>query len=269
MRLDDAQAIYIGSNAAKAVYGGEVQVWPTDDPPPANAFTAAVLADDPLGFWLMDETTGTAMTDSSGNGRHGSYSATGVTLQQGGPSTVVPHSAGFSGTGSSASVAVNLAALGDYAEVTLEGWFYVPEWPSTAFLAEYTPNWNTASGAALVRTGGRLEFGVSGYDGTPYYRVRNVFTPSPGWHYYSVIWSRAAGDSLALDMRIDGVDAASLPAINNNPGPSFANSTLYLMSRGGVSGFLPGRACGVSIFPTRIPTARRDAHYAAALDPTP
>lgn len=40
---------------------------------PANAYAAEVLADTPGAYWTLDETTGTQMADSSGNGRHGSY----------------------------------------------------------------------------------------------------------------------------------------------------------------------------------------------------
>lgn len=34
---------------------------------------AEILADTPLGFWLLDETSGTTAVDSSGNARHGTY----------------------------------------------------------------------------------------------------------------------------------------------------------------------------------------------------
>jgi len=43
--------------------------------PPAT-LDSAILALSPLGYWRLDETSGTTATDSSGNGRHGTYSGT-------------------------------------------------------------------------------------------------------------------------------------------------------------------------------------------------
>lgn len=46
---------------------------------PPTAYSGAVLADAPLGYWRLGEASGTTMVDSSGNGRNGTYAA-GVTL---------------------------------------------------------------------------------------------------------------------------------------------------------------------------------------------
>jgi hypothetical protein len=42
-------------------------------PLPQSAYDAEVLADNPKAFWKLDESEGTQMADSSGNGRHGIY----------------------------------------------------------------------------------------------------------------------------------------------------------------------------------------------------
>jgi hypothetical protein len=55
---------------------------------PATAgadYRAAVMADTPSGYWRLDETSGTAAADASGNGNAGTY-AGGVTLNEPGPS---------------------------------------------------------------------------------------------------------------------------------------------------------------------------------------
>ena len=39
-------------------------------------YNAAVAADSPVGYWKLDETSGTTATDSSGNANHGTYSGT-------------------------------------------------------------------------------------------------------------------------------------------------------------------------------------------------
>ena len=37
------------------------------------SYSAEVLADSPLGYWRLGETSGTTLSDSSGNTRHGAY----------------------------------------------------------------------------------------------------------------------------------------------------------------------------------------------------
>jgi len=44
-----------------------------------SAYSAAILALDPTEYYRLDETSGTTMVDSSGNGRNGTYPASGVT----------------------------------------------------------------------------------------------------------------------------------------------------------------------------------------------
>src|SRR2546430_14521726 len=39
----------------------------------AKTYTATVLADHPVAYWRMDETTGSTMADASGNANHGRY----------------------------------------------------------------------------------------------------------------------------------------------------------------------------------------------------
>ncbi len=46
------------------------------------AYLSAVLTDLPSGYWRLGEGSGVVAVDSSGNGRNGTYSATGVTLGQ-------------------------------------------------------------------------------------------------------------------------------------------------------------------------------------------
>lgn len=234
--------------------------------PPLSAYLASALADSPLAVWMMDETSGTTMTDSSGNGRHGSYGG-GVTLGSIGP-TGLPAAASFDGTNDYASAAIDLSALGTSAAITVEGAWYVSSWPgATGFLFEYTANWNSNNGTGLATTtssGGRLEFGVS-QGGA--FRSRYL-TPRPsaaGWHFYSVILDRGSGGNTLLSLRVDGIEQTTTSLANATVSAAFANSSLYLMSRAGSSAFLAGRCAGVAVYSGRLSNTRRDAHATAAL----
>lgn len=54
-----------------------------------QALAAAILAASPLGYWKLDETTGTTISDSSGNGRNGTISGTYTLAGQAGPGSAV------------------------------------------------------------------------------------------------------------------------------------------------------------------------------------
>jgi hypothetical protein len=92
--------------------------------PKGSAYAAEVLADSPIAYWRMDETSGTTMVDSSGNGRDGTYSNT-PTL---GATSLLPANGGtavgFNGSDEYATVAHNSALNGSGA-FTFEAWLKV------------------------------------------------------------------------------------------------------------------------------------------------
>ena len=81
-------------------------------------YASEVLADSPLGYWQLDETSGSTATDSSGNGRHGTYLG-GITL--GTPSAVGGTGASATFDGSSGYVALP-GSWGGSPAVTIEAW---------------------------------------------------------------------------------------------------------------------------------------------------
>lgn len=48
--------------------------------PASTSYGSEVLADSPVAFYRLDESIGTVMADSSGNGRNGTYAASGIAL---------------------------------------------------------------------------------------------------------------------------------------------------------------------------------------------
>lgn len=49
--------------------------------PSGPQLPTAIMALSPIGYWKLDEPSGTTATDSSGNGRNGTYTGSGFTLQ--------------------------------------------------------------------------------------------------------------------------------------------------------------------------------------------
>jgi hypothetical protein len=84
------------------------------------SYPAAVLADTPLGYWELGETSGTIAADASGNGRSGTYTG-GVTL--GGPTSVTAPAAVFDGGSGYVSVSTGAWLPTGSAARSVEVWF--------------------------------------------------------------------------------------------------------------------------------------------------
>lgn len=67
----------------------------------------AIMALSPLGYWKLDDPSGTTATDSSGNGRHGTYAGSGYVL--GGASGVPAGQGSFVDLGNAASSHISIA----------------------------------------------------------------------------------------------------------------------------------------------------------------
>ena len=83
-----------------------------------SGYDAAVLPDSPFGYWKLDETTGTTILDSSGNGKNGIRS--GATQDQSPLVTDGGRSYNLGGSGSYLDFGPN---FGSFTSFTFEGWF--------------------------------------------------------------------------------------------------------------------------------------------------
>ena len=87
-----------------------------------RTYSSSVLADSPLAYWRLGESSGSTAADASGNGRTGSFLNT-PTLGTGGALTSDSNTAvGFNGTDE--YVTVPYAAALNPAQVTVEAWAY-------------------------------------------------------------------------------------------------------------------------------------------------
>src|SRR6266542_849575 len=90
-----------------------------------TAYSTEVLADNPLAYWRLRETTGTTALDEAGNSSgpfNGIYG--GVSLNQPGPLYGGSGTAGFDGTTAEVTTS-NPAALNLARDITLEAWVYL------------------------------------------------------------------------------------------------------------------------------------------------
>jgi hypothetical protein len=86
------------------------------------SYDSVILADSPVGYWKLDETSGTTAADSSGNGRNGTYSGS---VRIGAPSineNIAAYSTSMNGTSNYVAIAYNAAFA--TTPLSLEAWVY-------------------------------------------------------------------------------------------------------------------------------------------------
>jgi PKD repeat protein len=225
----------------------------------ASAYPEAVIGTPGLlDYYRLDESSGPTIADSFGlsNGTisGGTFGAAGAVQ----PGTAVA----FNGTSDSGTIPLNLAGT---SKLTVEFWLKWNQYANDDALAmEYTSNFNENEGGFLVDPnspafGGTFGVGI----GTPGVRNSVFFArPSAGvWHHYAIALDSTAPAGSEITPYVDG-QAVSVQqdAANTGAGP-FANSTLYLMSRGGTSLFGHGALDELAIYNQPLEPATIFQHY--------
>ena len=182
-------------------------------------------------YWRLNETAGASFADLVGTST--ATSVGGPTL---GVAGGVPHDSDkavrFDGVDDAASAPVDLSGKG---AVTVEFWLKWNAYANDDRLAmEFTGNFNSVPGGFLVdpnspQFGGTFGVGI----GSGASRNNVFFTrPSAGaWHHYAFVLDSTAPATEQVIPYVDGQPIAYTKADTGTGAPSFAKSTLYLMSR--------------------------------------
>jgi PKD repeat protein len=217
-------------------------------------------------YWRMGETTGTSLADSKGTST--ATTAGGVTL--GGAGAVDSNgSAGFDGTTGYASAGVDLSSA---TKVTLEFWLKWNAFANDDDLAlEFTPNFNDNNGGFIVDPNSPQGNGLFGVGiGNNSSRNDAYFArPTAGaWHYYALVLDPTAAAAQQITAYVDG-QPVTITKTASGTGASFANSTLYFMSRAGSSLFGGGSMDELAVYSRSLTAAEVTSHYAAGVNNPP
>lgn len=159
-------------------------------------YSNTILADSPLVYYRFSETSGTTVTDSSGNANHGTYTASGFTYNQ--PSSLrsdTDPSIKFTGTGY-----VTLPASVDistFTAFTLEIRFKYNGSAGRLVANSHTDSDHKGMQLAINAAGAGGLFDVG--NGTTEYNIYFGTDVSTGWHHIICVWN---GSSIKL--YIDG-----------------------------------------------------------------
>lgn len=127
---------------------------------PVGAYTTEVLADAPVGYWKLDETSGTAISDSSGNGYHGTLIGSPTLGVTGAPSGLGAAALRLSGSGQYAQITgtnTTPHALGlNGSAWSIEAWFRDTDSGSSGFrtlVSRGDSSWRTQKDSGVIKAG--------------------------------------------------------------------------------------------------------------------
>jgi hypothetical protein len=243
-------------NNLSAVYGGKAPL----------TYSQVVLADNPIGFWLLNETSGTTGDDLTANNNNFTFynsPTLGVSTGLAG----IPLGITFDGSNDRVNSSVvstfNIAASGNW---SAEMWFKTS---SSAFSTFFSWRDSTGSGNGVTTTIS-LNNGTTGM-----VMIQSVDSAGNGlnishtnsynndaWHH--VVASATSGGALRL--YIDGVDQANSTTARRT---NTSNREILFGSNnsggGSYAQFYTGTATAVSVYNTALSAAQVLAHYNAGV----
>jgi len=220
----------------------------------------AVLANpDLVGYWPLDETSGTTAYDQTSSPANGTYTSSGVTLGGAGAiQTSTDYAPSFSGAGGYMSVA-SASKLRPSASLTVELWF-----KSSTATEPIVQLGSSGCGASLKLSSGYLE----GEVGCTTIESANTYDDG-AWHYVVLTW-----DGSKATLYVDG--ALAKPE-NNTGNPAsvstvtFGGSYALLAGKDTASDYFSGSIDEVAVYGSDSDSSAALAagevanHYAAAL----
>jgi len=223
------------------------------------AYAAAVLADSPVGYWRLGESSGTTMTDSSGNGHDGTYVNT-PTLGQTG---AVPGntSALFTAASTQRGVVTDRAALDITGALTLEAWVNCASYSSNrGVIAKYVTTSNQRGYVMTVNGSGNVLTVFSSNGSATKVTTTAAVIGLNTWRHVAVVYI----PSTSIEIYIDGV--SSILDTTSIPAAIFSNTAdlwIGLQAISAVGNSWDGLLDECAVYNTALTSARIAAHYAA------
>jgi hypothetical protein len=224
--------------------------------PTPLTYSQTILADNPVGFWLMNEASGSTAADTSGNGNNATYFNS-PTLNQAGPSTALNKSVLFNGSnqyGATSTVSTfNMAPSGNW---SLEGWFKTSSSGTNAIAHVGGPGGSQSDVLCLLYIDGGQVGIVTPQATSGNVNIRSTATfNNNAWHYAAVT-SVSGG---AVTVYVDGTSVASSTTARRANG---VNSATYLGNQISLY-YFNGNTTATAVYNTTLSSTRVTAHYDA------
>lgn len=233
-------------------------------------YESLVAADSPLGWWQLDETTGTTATDSGSAGVNGTYVNT-PALGESGPLTGML-AADFE-NGSSEYVTVGSLTGSNVANAwTIEMW--LNQESDISGIALFQIDTNAGARGYLIRmSSGGFNFAIQYPTGTGVndfniYNWTNTDTTLGAWHHVALNYNGSTGWTLYMD----GADMGTVTPVDFSPSSVSGTITAEIGRRNdtlGSGGFWDGKLAQVAVHQPPLSVSRIRAHAAADFNGRP
>lgn len=228
------------------------------------SYQSVILADSPVAYWPLNETSGTTAYDLSGNGNNGTYNG-GIVLAD----YPAPLGAGGSAPkfdGSTAYVTGSQLLTAATANVSLEAWVNFEGISSPnggCFLknGQYNNGYAIGNGGTSFDTAGNNLIGL--YEITSWNPTTSAI-PTSNWHHCVIV----IGANSTSTFYIDGVQVATNSNSDiNTPGAQWVigaddNNGSGVNTTGR---FFAGSLSNVAIYPTALDATQIQTHYTAGV----
>lgn len=219
------------------------------------SYIATVLSYSPVGYWQLNDTTGTLATDSGSVVNNGVYRG-GFTLNQtpppvtgGGGAVLLNGTTGYIDVASNAAYNVTTGSIGVVFKTTSSGVF-----------SELVGRDNGSSDRVFlvrVNSSNKLEV-VAIYGGNP--SIASSASVNDGaWHFGVYTWTQSGGNT-NIELFLDGASQGTATASANSPSSS---QPLYFGSYQGSINFLNGLIGQVVFYSTALNATDVSTQYAA------
>ncbi|KAA1427555.1 LamG-like jellyroll fold domain-containing protein [Nocardioides antri] len=224
-------------------------------------YNSAVVADTPYLYYYLDEASGPALADSSGNGRHGTAAAVAGYRRAG----ALPNNPGYSvDLAGGGRVVSGGTAWANPTTFSLELWFR-----TTSTAGGKLIGFESGTGSSSVsydrhvtiNTAGRLVFGD--WTASPYRTITSPNRYNDGaWHHLVLAAVPQGSSQLGASMYVDGQLVASGVSSRVASYSGWWRVGQGRTASGLVTGF-PGGVDQVAVYSSALPAGRVQAHYAA------
>jgi hypothetical protein len=227
----------------------------------AMSYRDAVLADNPLAYWPLNETAGTTATDASGNGYHGAYSG-GYTLGQAAPGG--RQGVSFDGASGFVDTTIPAADIPPPNALSIEAWVYI-----RTYTVNIQGGYHCASILEAAENARQNPYGFvlsqQQAVGTWWWLSGNPATNDYGTHTSQNAWAHVVMTMNSGGSGTPYFNGAAETTFSGRTYPSSGATWLRIGHAAWTGGWLDGAICDVAYYDYELSADRVLVHYTAGL----
>ena len=229
------------------------------------SYASVVLADTPVGYWKLDEASGTTCTDYSGNGRNIGYQGT-PHFQIAGPvaSDSPSYGIGFDAVNYE-NAWVSTPSWAALSNVTIELWYR-----TTATVSGYTRIFGYGVNTAVSTSTYLLYMVSGGLLRASFYMNGTTVTLSYATAINDGIWRHLAfgvsakSDPYGYTLHVNGAQEAGTVYSSGTIGTGLSPSGAFRIGAADTTNTIAAEYAHAALYSSRLSAAKIAAHYAAA-----